>query len=135
MSEYEYAALFTSFLEAQNLMFANYMAFVFAMLTVSYFLAKRLNRTMTALLLFIYTLWSFNLTQSLWAVFGDFSHLGVELSKFADRADTDLGWLGPVREAENISYMENLPTIMIIMMLIVYIATIAFFFVARYQKD
>ena len=84
---------------------------------------------------FIYTIWSVNIIQSLWAVFGDFSRLGLQISKFAETPDTDLGWIGPVAFHEDVSYMVDLPDIMLTLMVIVYIASIVFFFLVRYQKD
>ncbi len=134
MTEFEHALLFSAFLEAQNVLFANYMTMVFAMLTASYFLAKKLSRSMMALFLLIYTLWSLNMIQAIWAAFGDFARLGVKISAFGDNPDTDLGWIGPVYDSGAVSYMSVLPNMMAGMGLVVFAASVGFFFVVRFQK-
>jgi hypothetical protein len=134
MTEYEYADLFASFLSAQNSVFANYMTVVFAMLTASWFLAKRLTWRMAAVLLFIYTIWSLNMIVAVWAAFGDFARLGLQIYELGQNPDTSLGWIGPVA-AGSADYMKALPTQMAVMCSIVYIASMVFFFIARRRKD
>ena len=56
MTEAEKAQLFVEFLGAANVVFANYMTLVFAMLTASWFLAARMSRVIVGLFLCLYTL-------------------------------------------------------------------------------
>ena len=111
MTEYEYADLFASFLNAQNTVFANYMTIVFAMLTASWFLAKRLTWRMAALLLFIYSIWSFNMTMGVWSAFGDFARLGLAIHDLGQNPETSLGWIGPVAAGPGGASMRTMNTI------------------------
>lgn len=135
MTEYEYADLFASFLSAQNVLFANYMAIVFGMLTVSWFVAKRLSGIMMVMLLFIYSVWSINIIISLNAVFSDFSRLALKINKMGQKTDTALDWLGPVASGDNVGYLNTLPTQVMTLCILVYLASIIFFFAARRKKS
>ena len=135
MTEYEYASLFVAFLEAANVVFANYMALTFAMLTASYFLAQRLTRSMSLILLLVYSLWAINLVSGVFGAFSDFSKLGLTIHElYGELPETSLGWLGPVAAKGSIGYMEIMPNLMLFMCALVYVVSIIFFFVARAES-
>ena len=134
MTEYEYASLFVAFLEAANVVFANYMALTFAMLTASYFLARKLTRTMSFVFLLVYSLWALNLISGVYGAFGDFSGLGLTIHElYGEVPDTSLGWLGPVAAGDAIVYLELMPNLVLVMSLFVYLVSIAFFFMVRME--
>lgn len=134
MTEYEYASLFVAFLEASNVVFANYMTIIFAMLTASYFLAARLTRTMTAIFLVLYSMWTLNMISGVYGAFSDFCRLGLAINELGLEPSASLGWIGPLAQGDDIGYMRVLPDIMLWLTLIAYLASIVFFFVVRVQR-
>ena len=134
MTEYEYGSLFVAFLEASNVVFANYMAIIFAMLTASYFLAARLTRAMTAIFLVLYSLWTLNMIMGVYGTFSDFARLGLAIHELGLEPAAALGWIGPIAQGDGIGYMRILPDIMLWMTLFAYLASILFFFVVRVQR-
>lgn len=132
MTDFEYSVLFVSFLEAANVVFANYMALVFAMLTASFFLARRMTWPMIIVLLFIYTLTSLNMGMGVYAAFADFSGIGMKVREAGQLPGSDLGWLGPVIAADA-RFLEHLEIAMAVMLVAGYLASIAFFFIVRFH--
>jgi hypothetical protein len=96
MSDAEKAQLFVEFLGAANLVFANYMTLVFAMLTASWFLAARMSRAIVGLFLFLYTFAAFAIGSGVIGGFGDFFALQRYILETSP-PDGALQWLGPVR--------------------------------------
>ncbi|MEZ5922655.1 MAG: hypothetical protein R3C60_15080 [Parvularculaceae bacterium] len=134
MTDYEYADLFASFLTAQNALFANYMTMVFAMLTASWFLAKKLTPLMAAVLLFIYSIWSLTIAVSLCSALGDFVRLGGVINEAAKRPESGLQWIGPASDGAA-GYMQLIPAQTAILCIFVYVVSIAFFFIVRRRKE
>ena len=97
MTEAEKAQLFVEFLGAANVVFANYMTLIFAMLTASWFLAARMSRAIVGLFLFLYTFAAIAIGSGVIGSFNDFFALHGYLLE-TSAPDGPLRWLCPVRE-------------------------------------
>lgn len=132
MTEYETASLFVDFLNTANLVFSNYMAVLFAMVSASYFLAHRMGGWVAALFLFLYTIVALMSGAGVVFAFTDFANLGAWIHESAGAAPGDLAWLGPARAGG--AGIGNLPPFVALMVLASYAGSIAFFFVARANR-
>jgi len=132
MTDYELASLFFTIMDAAQATFANFLAIISGMIAVSYFFAHKLDRTLSTLLLVIFSLFSLGFINELFAAYSDFARLGAEISAQGQLPDTSLGWMGPVMgEPEGLSAV---PWIILTMTGASYLATIWFFFHARGMK-
>ena len=116
MSDFEYSVLFVSYLEAANVVFANYMTLVFAMMTASFFLARKLTWAMSAVLLFVYSLTSLNMSMGVYSAFYDFSGIGMKIREVGQLPDTNLGWMGPVITSDP-TFLEHLELVIAVMLI------------------
>jgi len=122
MSDYELASLFFIIMEAAQSTFANFLAIISGMIAVSYFFAHKLDRTLSALLLVIFSLFALGFINEIFAAYSDFARLGAQIDAQGQLPDTGLGWMGPVT------------WIILVMTISSYLATIWFFFHARGMK-
>jgi len=129
MSDYELASLFFTVMEAAQATFANFLAIISGMIAVSYFFAHKLDRTLSGLLLTIYSLFSLGFINELFAAYSDFARLGAEISVHGQLPDTGLGWMGPVIAGAD--GLAAVPWIILTMTAASYFATLWFFFHAR----
>lgn len=129
MSEYELASLFFTVMEAAQVTFSNFLAIISGMIAVSYFFAHKLDRTLSALLLIIFSLFALGFINELFAAYSDFARLGAEISAQGQLPDTGLGWMGPVIAGPG--GLVAVPWIILTMTAASYLATLWFFFHAR----
>lgn len=132
MTEAEKAQLFVEFLGAANLVFANYMTLVFAMLTASWFLAARMSRGIAVLFLFLYTFAAFAIGTGVVGGFGDFFALQRYIYETSS-PDGPLQWLGPVRTGgAPPEFMGN--RLVEAAVILPWLGSIVFFFIMRREK-
>lgn len=129
MSDYELASLFFTIMEAAQATFANFLAIISGMIAVSYFFAHKLDRTLSALLLVIFSLFSLGFINEIFAAYSDFARLGAQISAQGQLPDTGLGWMGPV--INGAGGLAPVPWIILSMTIASYLATVWFFFHAR----
>tara|TARA_R110002072_G_scaffold150048_2_gene298123 strand:+ start:43 stop:447 length:405 start_codon:yes stop_codon:yes gene_type:complete len=129
MSDYEYASLFFTIMEAAQATFANFLAIVSGMIAVSYFFAHKLDRTLSSLLLLIFSLFALGFINELFAAYSDFARLAAVIGERGGMAESALGWMGPV--VNGAGGIAAVPWIILSMTLASYVATIWFFFHAR----
>lgn len=129
MSDFEYGVLFVEFLNTANVVFANYMALVFAGLTASWFLADRMTRAVAVCFLALFTLGAAAIGMGAYFAFADFFALQVHLVGRGDPSEA-LSWLGPLR----LGGAAPLPVIQGLMATIIvtsWAGTLAFFWIVR----
>lgn len=129
MTDYEYASLFFSIMDAAQATFANFLAIVSGMIAVSYFFAQKLDRTLSGLLLLIYSLFALGFINELFSAYSDFARLGAVLAERGQVPGSGLGWMGPVIAGPG--GLAAVPWIILAMTLASYVATLWFFFHAR----
>ncbi|WP_417495423.1 hypothetical protein [Maricaulis sp.] len=132
MTDFEQALLFSEYLNTANLVFSNYMAVTFAMLTASYFLAHRMGGWVAALFLILYTVGAMLSGSGVLFAFTDFFNLGVHIHEQASQNPGALGWLGPAGPGG--AAMASMPMMVGIMLLVSYVGSIGFFFVVRHNR-
>jgi hypothetical protein len=132
MSDYELASLFFTVMEAAQVTFANFLAIISGMIAVSYFFAHKLDRTLSALLLVIFSLFALGFINELFAAYSDFARLGAAISAQGQLPDSGLGWMGPV--IAGAGGLAPVPWIILAMTMASYFATLWFFFHARNMK-
>jgi hypothetical protein len=132
MTAAEQGQLFVEFLSAANTVFANYMTLVFAMLTASWFLAKRMSRVIVGLFLFLYTFAAIAIGSGVVGAFGDFFALQRYLLEVSP-PDGPLQWLGPVREGFSppATFMARVIEAVV---WLPWLGSIVFFFALRREK-
>lgn len=132
MSEAEQGQLFVEFLSAANLVWANYMTLIFAMLTASWFLAARMSRAIAGLFLFVYTFAAMTIGSGVIGSFNDFFALQRYLLE-TSAPDGPLRWLGPVRE--QFAFEEGtMAWVMAAAVILPWIGSMIFFFTVRRQR-
>ncbi len=133
MTDAEKAQLFVEFLGAANLVWANYMTLIFAMLTASWFLAARMSRAITVLFLFVYTFAAISIASGVIGSFNDFFALQAYLLE-TSAPDGPLRWLGPVRE--QFAFSESaMAWVITLAVLLPWLGSLIFFFTLRWQKS
>jgi len=132
MTDFEKGILFVEFLNTANFVFSNYLAVVFAMVAASFFLAHRMTRSVAALFLIMYTIGALMTGSGMVFAFTDFANLGVYIHETAPEGGGDLRWLGPTGPGG--AGMGNMPILVTIMAIAAYLASLAFFFLARHQR-
>jgi hypothetical protein len=132
VTEAEQGLLFVEFLGAANVVFANYMTLVFAMLTASWFLAARMSRAIAVLFLFLYTFAALAIGFGVVGSFNDFFALQRYLLETSP-PDGPLQWLGPVREGVAPSAFLGSRVIEAAVVL-PWLGSIFFFFAIRREK-
>lgn len=132
MTDFEKGILFVEFLNTANFVFSNYLAVVFAMVAASFFLAHRMTRSVATLFLIMYTIGALMTGSGMVFAFTDFANLGVYIHETAPEGGGDLRWLRPTGPGG--AGMGNMPILVTIMAIAAYLASLAFFFLARHQR-
>lgn len=96
MSDFEKGVLFVEFLNTANVIFASYMTLLFAVLTASWLLAKRMSWPVAIWFLTLFTIAAIALGSGAYFAFSDFFALQSYIVETAAPAG-DLRWLGPMR--------------------------------------
>ena len=132
MTDFEKAILFAEFLNTSNVIFASYMTLIFAMLTASWLLARRMSLMVAIWALILFTFGCFGVGIGVFFAFSDFFALQSYIVATSS-ADGDLSWLGPMRVDGDIpsGFMTFLTATMLVGG---WLGAIGFFFVVRYGK-
>lgn len=133
MSEFEYGILFVEFLNTSNVVFANYMTLVFAVLTASWFLAKRMTLSVAICFLALFTLAALAIGFGVLFAFSDFFALQLHLYD-AHQASDALVWLGPIR-ADGPPPFRVMQIFVMAVIGFSYVGAVAFFFIVRHTGD
>lgn len=129
MSDFEAGVLFVEFLNTSNFVFANYMTLIFAVLTASWFLARRMTALVAICFLALFTLAAVAIGSGVFFAFSDFFALQVYLDE-TRAADGDLGWLGPMRVG-GVPPLAVMQSIIGAILLLSWAGSVAFFFIVR----
>ncbi|WBQ09934.1 hypothetical protein L2D01_13745 [Hyphomonadaceae bacterium ML37] len=133
MSEFEYAILFVEFLNASNVVFANYMTLVFAGLTASWFLARRMTRAVAISFLLLFTLGAFAIGIGVFFSFSDFFALQTHLAA-SGASFPALDWLGPLR-AGGAAPLLGVQLLILAILVFSWAGTLVFFWIVRRSKS
>lgn len=133
MSEFEYAILFVEFLNASNVVFANYMTLVFAGLTASWFLARRMTRAVAVSFLLLFTLGAFAIGTGVFFSFSDFFALQAHLAASGESFPA-LDWLGPLRAGGAVS-LVGVQLLILAILVFSWAGTLVFFWIVRGSKS
>jgi hypothetical protein len=133
MSEFEYGVLFVEFLNAANVVFANYMTLIFAALTASWFLAQRMALAVAICFLMLFTLGALAIGSGAFFAFSDFFALQGHLVREGSPSGA-LDWLGPLRIGGDID-LGPLQGLMAFILIASWAGTIAFFWIVRRSKS
>ena len=130
MSEFEKGVLFVEFLNTSNVIFASYMTLIFAMLTASWLLARRMSLMVAISALLLFTLGSLGLGIGVFFWFSDFFALQAYIQSTSSPSG-DLRWLGPVGldNPVPLGFMQSLTAVLVIAG---WLGAIGFFLVVRY---
>lgn len=132
MSEFEYGVLFVEFLNTANVVFANYMALVFAGLTASWFLARRMTLPVAICFLALFTLGALAIGTGVFFAFADFFALQGHLLEQGSPTGA-LTWLGPLRTGGTAG-LGVIQAMMAGILVFGWAGTIAFFWIVRASK-
>jgi len=132
MSEFEYGVLFVEFLNTANVVFANYMALVFAGLTASWFLARRMSVSVSICFLALFTLGALAIGTGVFFAFADFFALQGHLLEQGSPTGA-LSWLGPLRTGGKAG-LGVIQCMMASILVASWAGTIAFFWIVRASK-
>ena len=133
MTEYEHAILFVEFAQTASAAMANYITLVFAMIVASHLAARRLDRWLASIAIFIYSIFALGYCNEIIQIYSDLSRLGIQMEdRFGDLPETSLAWIGPVGVGAD--FMHILPILIAIMTLLAYAASVWFFFRSRKQN-
>jgi hypothetical protein len=132
MSDFEAGVMFVEFLNTSNVVFANYMTLIFAVLTANWFLARRMTRAVAVCFLTLFTLAALAIGSGVFFAFSDFFALQVYLDE-TRATGGDLRWLGPVRVGgvPPLAVMQGTIAAIVVFS---WAGAIAFFFVVRRDK-
>lgn len=132
MSEFEYGVLFVEFLNTANVVFANYMALVFAGLTASWFLARRMTLAVAICFLALFTLGTLAIGTGVFFAFADFFALQSHLLDQGSPTGA-LTWLGPLRTGGTAG-LGVIQAMMAGILVFGWAGTIAFFWIVRASR-
>ena len=127
MTEFEYATLFFQIIETANSVTANFLTVVFAVIAVSYFVADKLDRTASILLLFVYSLYCFGIIREIFFLYSDMARLGSEMAQLTGES---LSWLGMTQAATEGPQLV-IPYSALAMTLLAYLGSLLFFYRVR----
>ena len=133
MTDFEMGVLFVEFLGAANTVFANYMTLIFAMLTASWFLARKISLLVAVCFLAIYTLAALAIGSGVFFAFSDFFALHGFIFDSA-AADGPLSWVGPVR-AGGAAPLNVMTNSVLATLVLSWLGSVIFFFVVRYSSN
>ena len=126
MTGFEIAILFNELLTTVVALLETFMAALFAMLATAYFVAPKLTRAMSAIVVGLFTLFSALVIFLTFAATRRVAEFGGQLNEMASQIGSDLSWLFFVPAAVPI-----LPAAVAIMLITAYVAGLLFFFHAR----
>jgi hypothetical protein len=129
MSEFEYGVLFVEFLNTANVVFANYMALIFAGLTASWFLARRMTLAIAICFLALFTLGALSIGTGVFFAFADFFALQGHLLEQGSPTGA-LSWLGPLRTGGTAG-LGVIQGMMASILVLSWAGTITFFWIVR----
>ncbi len=132
MSDFEAGVMFVEFLNTSNFVFANYMTLIFAVLTASWFLARRMTRAVAICFLALFTLAAAAIGSGVFFAFSDFFALQAYLSE-TRTVTGDLRWLGPLRVG-GVPPLAVMQAIIGAVVAFSWAGAIAFFFVVRRDR-
>ncbi|MCP2669587.1 hypothetical protein NHF40_01430 [Maricaulaceae bacterium EIL42A08] len=132
MTEFEKGVLFVEFLNTSNVIFASYMTLIFAMLTASWLLARRMSLMVAISALLLFTLGCLGLGIGVFFSFSDFFALQAYIQSTSPPGG-DLRWLGPVGldSPVPLGFMQALTAVLV---LAGWLGAIGFFLVVRYGE-
>ena len=127
MTEFEQATLFYQIVETAHSAMANYLTVVFAVVAVSYFVADRLDRSASALLLVVYSVFCFGMIREIFFLYSDMARLGYVMSGVPGDS---FGWLGIAQSsADGPAWI--IPYSSMVMSVAAYLGTLLFFYRVR----
>jgi len=129
MTEYEAAHLFKELLEGMHNASINYVTVLFAFLVAGYMVAARLNKTMTGILVGLFSFFSLVMIFIANRTMASITGLVEQLRKASANGDTALDWHPVVYQPAN--YGEIIMTVYTVLLLISYMAGLVFFFNCR----
>ena len=127
MTEYEKATLFYQVVETAHAAMANYLTVLFAVVAVSYFVADRLDRTASVLLLVVYSFFCFGMIREIFFLYSDMARLGHEMAQVPGDV---YAWLGIAQSSVD-SPAWVIPYGSMVMSLAAYLASLLFFYRIR----
>ncbi len=127
MTDYEKATLFFQIVETAHSAMANYLTVLFAVVAVSYFVADRLDRVASTLLLIVFSFFCFGMIREIFFLYSDMARLGHEIAQVpGDVYD----WLGIAQFSVD-SPQWVIPYSSLVMSLAAYLASLLFFYRVR----
>lgn len=132
MSDFEYGVLFVEFLNTSNIVFANYMTLIFAVLTASWFLAARMTRMVAVCFLALFTVAALAIGSGVYFAFSDFFALQSHMARTIPDHES-LSWLGPLRVGGAPPFVA-MQFFMAVIVLLSYAGAMAFFFIVRRSR-
>lgn len=133
MSEFEKGVLFVEFLNTSNVIFANYMTLIFAVLTASWFLARRMSLAVAILFLALFTLAALAIGSGVVFAFSDFFQLQAYVHD-TSAPGGDLRWLGPVRVDGGPPTVAGMQMFISAIVVLAWLGALGFFLIVRYGR-
>ncbi len=127
MEPFELATLFYQIVDTAHSAMANYLTVVLAVVAVSYFVAGRLDRTASGLLLAVYSFFCFGMIREIFFLYRDMAQIGYEMALSGGDA---LRWLGMAQSATEGPPLV-IPYSVLVMCLLAYLGSMTFFYRAR----
>ncbi len=127
MEPFELATLFYQIVETAHSAMANYLTVLLAVVAVSYFVAGRLDRTASLLLLAVYSFFCFGMIREIFFLYSDMARIGHEM---ALAGGDSLRWLGMTQSATEGPQLV-IPYSALVMCLLAYLGSMVFFYRVR----
>ena len=129
MSDYELLSLWYQIVSNLQTSMANYFTGVFGMLGVAYFVSHKLDRVASWLLVFLFTLFCAGMLSELYELGNSLHKLALTMrAMHLDRPD--IRWHSAVQGAS----FRHIPLAVLGMVVLIYAATMVFYFRARAYK-
>ena len=129
MTDYELLSLWYQIVGNLQTSMANYFAGVFGMLGVAYFVSHKLDRLASWLLVGLYTLFCLGMLSELWELGNSLRKLAAEL-RGAGVERPSIAWHSAVQGQS----FAHIPVVTLAMVVLIYGATLVFYFRARRFK-
>jgi len=134
MTSYEWADLFFTANQSANMAMANFMAVIFAMLAAGYFVAHKLDRISTILLVALFTVFVAGMGNEVFSLYSDMGRIGAELARAGADPASDLTWFGPA--GTDGAFLEHVVAKVVgVICILAYTGTVWFFFRRRAVRD
>ncbi|MEM9690354.1 MAG: hypothetical protein AAF917_12860 [Pseudomonadota bacterium] len=98
MTDFEQATLFFQIIDTAHSAVANFLTVVFAVVAVSYFVAERLDRSVSLLLLGVYSLFCIGMIREIFYLYSDMARLGHAMAQEPSDA---FDWLNIAQNSVN----------------------------------